>query len=245
MEARKRIIAVLDVDSAEIAREIVTELRDEVGAFKIGLQLFTAAGPTFVRELTQSGVRVFLDLKYHDIPNTVACASVEAARLGVWMFNMHALGGREMMSNAVKAVDDVCAREGLNRPLLIGVTILTSSDQGTLNEVGIGRDVADEVLKLAQLTAECGLDGIVASPREVEMIRGAMGTDFVVVTPGIRPAGKTRQVVATSDDQKRVTNPSSAVAAGSDYLVIGRPILQAADRRDAVRQIVEEIQVNQ
>lgn len=245
MEEKNRIIAVLDVDSADIAREIVAELRDDVGAFKIGMQLFTAAGPIFVRELADSGIRVFLDLKYHDIPNTVACASVEAARLGVWMFNMHALGGREMMSTAVKAVDDVCEREGVRRPLMIGVTILTSADQGSLNEVGISHDVADEVLRLAQLTAECGLDGIVASPHEVKMIREVLGPDFVVVTPGIRPETEPGRDFATSDDQKRVTSPSSAVAAGSDFLVIGRPILSAPDRRDAVRRIVEEIQVIQ
>ncbi len=242
MEPKNRIIAVLDVDSADVAREIVAELRGEVGAFKIGLQLFTAAGPSFVRELTESGVRVFLDLKYHDIPNTVAGASVEAVRLGVWMFNMHALGGPEMMSAAVKAVDEVCGREGLARPLIIGVTVLTSSDQDTLRDVGIAGEVADEVLKLAQLTAKCGLDGIVASPQEVELIRGAIGSEFVVVTPGIRPESTAAQNFATSDDQKRVTSPSSAVAAGSDYLVIGRPILSAPDRRRAVRKIVEEIQ---
>lgn len=242
MEPKNRIIAVLDVDTADVAREIVAELRDEVGAFKIGLQLFTAAGPSFVRELTRSGVRVFLDLKFHDIPNTVACASVEATRLGVWMFNMHALGGREMMTAAVRAVDGVCAREGLARPLMIGVTVLTSSDRETLQEIGVGHEVADEVLKLAQLTAKCGLDGVVASPQEVDMIRGGIGSEFIVVTPGIRPETAAAQNFATSDDQKRVTSPSSAVAAGSDYLVIGRPILAAPDRRSAVRRIVEEIQ---
>ena len=150
----------------------MSELKSEVGAFKIGLQLFTSAGPSFVRELCEWGVKVFLDLKFHDIPNTVAKAGVEAAKLGVWMFNVHALGGSEMMRRTVAEVNEACLKATIDRPKIIGVTVLTSADRSTLDEVGIEREVDEEVLKLARLTAECSLDGVVASPHEVAGIRG-------------------------------------------------------------------------
>ncbi len=232
---RDRIIVALDVDSAEKAREITRELAGHVGAFKVGLQLFTLAGPEFVRELTADGHKIFLDLKFHDIPNTVAKASVEAARLGVWMFNVHASGGSEMMKTAVKEVDKVCEAEQRERPLMIAVTLLTSSNAQTLHEIGFEVDVDGQVVRLASLAESAGMDGVVASPREVPAIRaGVSRSSFLTVTPGIRPEN------ATIDDQKRVTTLRQALAGGSDYAVIGRPITQATDRVAAVDQIVAE-----
>ena len=236
IKTKDRIIVALDVETADTAREIVDEIGNEIGALKIGLQLFTAAGLAFVRELTDSGRKVFLDLKFHDIPNTVAGASVEAARLDVWMFNMHAGGGREMMSMAAEAVQEFCDREGREKPLMIGVTLLTSSNAETLKDLGIGVTVEEYVVRLARDTAASGLDGVVASPVEAAAIRDSIGAaDFVIVTPGIRPNNETR------DDQKRVTTPAEALAAGSDYLVIGRPITSVPDKQAAVRKIIEDI----
>lgn len=233
--AGERIIVALDVSSADIALEIVSELKDHAGAFKVGLQLFTSAGPAFVRKLVESGIKVFLDLKFHDIPNTVARAGVEACRLGLWMFNVHALGGREMMRRAADEVREVCIRENLVVPKIIGVTVLTSSDRETLAEVGIEGDVESAVKRLVALTADAGLDGVVASPHELKMIRETTGAEFLVVVPGIRPD------FATQDDQKRVMTPSGALSAGSDYLVVGRPITDAADRPAALERILDEI----
>ena len=233
---KDKIIVALDVSTAGEALSIVNELKGSVGAFKVGLQLFTSAGPDFVRKLVHVGSRVFFDLKYHDIPNTVAKASVEAARLGVWMFNVHASGGSEMMRQASNEVDEACEREGIDRPLIIAVTVLTSSSSGTLSEVGVQNETQTQVLKLAELTAKCGLDGVVASPLEIERIRTRIASDkFVIVTPGIRPAS------ATKDDQKRVMTPAEAVHVGADHLVIGRPITGAPDRLRAVEKILEEI----
>ena len=236
-ESKNQIIVALDVATAEEARQIIKELSGEVGAFKIGLQLFTAAGASFVRETIAAGAKIFLDVKFHDIPNTVARAATEAARLGVWMVNVHALGGAEMMRKTVEAVREVCAKENLEQPKIIGVTVLTSSNQATLREVGIETETREEVLKLAGLAAECELDGVVASPLEIEAIRAQVEKpNFLVVTPGIRPN------FATNDDQKRVMTAKDAMAAGADYLVIGRPILQAENRLAAVRKISEEIE---
>jgi len=236
---RDRIIVALDVDSAEKAREITRELTGQVGAFKVGLQLFTLAGPEFVRELAADGHKIFLDLKFHDIPNTVATASVEAARLGVWMFNVHAAGGSEMMKLAVTEVDKVCEIEKIERPLMIAVTVLTSSNAETLSETGFSGEVDEQVVLLARLAESVGMDGVVASPREVNAIRAAVSRQgFLAVTPGIRPE------TATIDDQKRVTTLRRALAGGSDYAVIGRPITQAADRLAAVEQIVAECLAN-
>ena len=233
---RDRIIVALDVDSAEKACAIVGELRGHVGAFKVGLQLFAAAGPQLVREFTSSGVNIFLDLKFHDIPNTVAKASVEAARLGVWMFNIHASGGSHMMKQTAAEVDEACGRENLTRPLIIGVTVLTSANVYTINEVGVAGDIESQVVRLARLASTSGLDGVVASPQEVTAIRNAVSDrDFMTVTPGIRPLS------ATDDDQKRVTTFGRAMASGSDYVVIGRPIVQAKDRLAAVEQIIAEV----
>jgi orotidine-5'-phosphate decarboxylase len=234
---KEKIIVALDVETADEARKIIGEIGGEVGAFKIGLQLFTAAGASFVRELVAQNIKIFLDVKFHDIPNTVAKASVEAARLGVWMFNIHALGGGEMMRRTVENVREVCAKENLVQPKIIGVTVLTSSNQETLREVGIVPEIDSQVVNLAQLTAKCGLDGVVASPLEVEKIRlNVAEKDFLIVTPGIRPN------FATNDDQKRVMTPGEAIRQGADYLVIGRPITHSDDKLSAVKQILEEIE---
>ena len=235
MESAKRVIVALDVDSADEARSIVTELKANAAAFKVGLQLFTAAGPDLVRDLAREN-RIFLDLKFHDIPTTVANAGIEAARLGVWMFNVHASGGREMMQRTVQEVAGVCDREGLQQPLIIGVTVLTSSNVATLLDIGLDTTPDEQVVRLAKLTAESGLDGVVASPLEASAVRREVGReDFLIVTPGVRP------VTATNDDQKRVMTPGRSAAAGSNYLVVGRPIVRANDRLQALVAIQKEI----
>ena len=234
---KEKLIIALDVSTTDEARKIVDELKDAVGGFKIGLQLFVAEGGGFVRELTESGARVFLDLKFHDIPNTVAAAAIEAARLGVWMFNLHAAGGSEMMERTASAVRETCAREQLRQPKIIGVTVLTSSNRESLSEVGIETDVLSQVVKLAKLTESCGLDGVVASPLEIAAIRQTVGKDFLIVTPGIR-----RESAIAGDDQKRVLTAREAVRAGADYLVVGRPILGAENRRRAAENILAEIE---
>lgn len=233
---RNKIIVALDVPTAGEAEEIIRELREEVGAFKIGLQLFTSAGASFVRKIVDQEVRIFLDVKFHDIPNTVAKASVEVARLGVWMFNVHAQGGGEMLRRTAGEVGEFCERENLKKPKIIGVTVLTSLAQADLKDVGVEKNLSEQVTDLARLVGENGLDGVVASTHEVKSIREKIpGGDFLIVTPGIRPE------FALRDDQKRVMTPSEAVKAGADFLVIGRPITQAADKRSAVRQIIEEM----
>lgn len=236
VSAKEKLIVALDVKTAAEAERIVDELHDVAGAFKVGLQLFTAAGPEFVRRLSAEGKKIFLDLKFHDIPNTVAKASVEAARLGVWMFNVHAAGGGEMMRRTVSDVSETCQREGLPMPKVIAVTVLTSFDGVALSETGIERGVEGQVLRLGGLAAKCGIAGVVASPLEIKVLRSAIAApDFLIVTPGVRPS------FATNDDQRRVTTPGEAVAAGSDYIVVGRPVIKANDRREAVAKIVEEI----
>jgi orotidine-5'-phosphate decarboxylase len=234
---KEKIIVALDVETVAEARSIIDEISGEVGAFKIGLQLFTAAGASFVREVVGQNIRLFLDVKFHDIPNTVAKASVEVARLGVWMFNVHASGGGEMMRRTVENVREVCDRENLAPPKIIGVTVLTSANRETLREVGIVKEIDSQVVNLARLTAKCGLDGVVASPLEVETLRRNIEKqDFLIVTPGIRPS------FATNDDQKRVMTPKEAMSQGADYLVIGRPITAQDDKLAAVRKILEEIE---
>jgi orotidine-5'-phosphate decarboxylase len=231
-----KLIVALDVGSAREALELFQRLRGFVRHFKIGSQLFTAAGPQIVREIAQAGGRVFLDLKFHDIPNTVAAASVEAARLGVWMLNLHALGGALMMRRTVEALTETAEREGLVRPKLIAVTVLTSADAATLAEVGIQSEPLGQVLALARLASDCGMDGIVASPHEVKAVRDVVKrADFTLVTPGVRPAGN------AADDQKRVMTPAQAISAGADYLVIGRAILRAPDPVGAARKICAEM----
>lgn len=239
---KDKIIVALDVPKEIQAREIIAQLKNEVGAFKIGLQLFTAVGGGFVREMAKSRVKIFLDLKYHDIPNTVAKAAVEAARLGVWMFNVHITGGSEMMLRAVDEMREVCDKERLIEPKIIGVTVLTSSNDTTLQEVGIKNKTSEHVLKLAHLASKCGLDGVVASPQEVSLIRTEIENKrFLIVTPGIRPPQNLKKLDST-DDQKRIMTPSEAIRSGSDFLVIGRPIIKSKDVVGAVRQIMHDIE---
>ncbi len=235
-DSREKLIVALDVESGEIARDIVADLLGVVSTFKIGLQLFSAAGGSFVSELAATGARVFLDLKFHDIPNTVSKAGIEAARLGVWMFNVHASGGSEMMKQTVNDVGEFCLKSNLALPRIIGVTVLTSSNADTLREVGIGGGVDEYVARLARLTAESGLHGVVASSNEIGVIRSVVDDpDFLIVTPGIRPLS------ATNDDQKRVMTPGAAIAKGSNYLVIGRPIIAAPEPRIEAMRILEQM----
>lgn len=235
--ARERLIVALDVASEHEATQLVDELLPLGVSFKIGLQLFTSAGPGIVRKIAERGGRVFLDLKFHDIPNTVAAAAVEAARIGVWMFNVHASGGSEMMKRTVGSVNEAVERDGLNRPLIIAVTVLTSSAQATLDEIGVSSDVESSVLRLVRLTSQSGLDGVVASAVEAPSIRHTVADPaFLIVTPGIRPAS------ATNDDQKRVMTPAAALRAGSDHLVIGRPITSAPSPAAAAQEILNELE---
>jgi len=231
-EARKKIIFALDVNGLDEVDRYAEMLSGRVGMFKVGKELFTAAGPEAVRKVLARGGELFLDLKYHDIPNTVARASIEAARLGARFVDMHALGGAEMMATAAGAV---CVEFGDQRPMLLAITILTSSTAETLQGVGIEYPLDQMVVRLAKLAQESGMDGVVASPLEIRLIREACGPDFLIVTPGVRPS------FAAIDDQKRILTPGEAVAAGADYLVIGRPIAKAVDPVEAVEMIVDEI----
>jgi orotidine-5'-phosphate decarboxylase len=234
---RNPIIIALDVDSADQALGLVERLHGIAGMFKVGKRLFTAAGPDVVRKIIAMGERVFLDLKFHDIPTTVAQAGVGAMRLGVSIFNLHALGGSRMMRATVEAINEAAEREKLERPLILGVTVLTSHTQASLNEVGIERRLEDEVVSLAQLCDASGIDGVVASPQEIIPIRNsASRPGFVILTPGVRPVG------AVNDDQIRVMTPAEAIRAGADYLVVGRPVTAAADPVGAAQQILAEIE---
>ncbi len=234
---KDRLVIALDLDNDREALALVDELRDAVGMFKVGHQLFTAYGPDIVRRITGKGARVFLDLKYHDIPNTVASASAEAVKLGVSIFNVHALGGLDMMKAAVAAAHAAADKQDLPRPLVLAVTILTSMDEGALRrDLKINRSLRREVAHLAELAQRAGMSGVVASPQEITMLRKAVRGPFVILTPGVRPAWSGK------DDQKRVMTPGEAIASGADYIVVGRPVLNAADRRAAVEMIVRELE---
>lgn len=232
-EAREKVIFALDVNEFSEVEQWASLIADHVGMFKIGKQLFTACGPAAVRMIQKHGGEVFLDLKYHDIPNTVAMASLEAARMGVKLLNLHALGGYEMMARTMETLE--AGFKGGERAKVLAVTILTSSTEETLRGVGIELPVPEMVVRLATLAQKAGIDGVVASPQEVGLIREACGRDFLVVTPGVRPA------FASVDDQKRIMTPFEAVSAGADYLVIGRPISAAADPVAAAEAILTEI----
>ena len=234
---KDRIIIALDLGNDREALALVDELMGEVGMFKVGHQLFTAYGPDIVRRIRDKGARVFLDLKYHDIPNTVAKASAEAVKLGVSIFNVHALGGLDMMRAAVAAAKEASERLNLPLPLILAVTILTSMDDSALRrDLKITRSLRREVSHLAELAQRAGMSGVVASPQEITMLRKAIRGRFVVLTPGVRPAW------AGKDDQKRVMTPGEAIAAGADYLVVGRPVLNSVDRKEAVHKIINEIE---
>ena len=240
MNAKEKLIVALDVDNAGRALELFDALSDSVGMFKIGMQLFTAAGPDVVRRIVSRGGKVFLDLKYHDIPNTVAMAAVEATRLGVSLFNIHTSGGHEMMQRTAEAVAEVAHRENLVQPKILGVTVLTSIDQQTLRQIGIDEEPQAVVGRLALMAQAAGLDGVVASAQEIKVIRAAVSQtkraeDFLIVTPGIRSS------TSDSHDQRRTMTIGDAIRAGADYLVIGRPILAANDPVDAARVFVNQI----
>lgn len=224
-----KIIVALDYADAASALKLVNQLDPALCRIKVGKELFTAVGPQFVEELSRSGFGVFLDLKFHDIPNTVAKACDAASNLGVWMLNVHASGGLEMMQAAQQAVSN-----SVEKPILIAVTVLTSMNQTSLNQIGIITDLATHVLNLAKLTQQAGLAGVVCSALEAPTLRQELGKDFCLVTPGIRPAN------ASLDDQSRVVSPAAALQNGASYLVIGRPITQAADPLKALEAIYAE-----
>ena len=229
-----QLLVALDVDTVAQARALAGRLRGVVGGFKIGSRLFTSEGPAFVEELAARGDRVFLDLKFHDIPNTVAGAVAAATRLGVWMLNVHASGGATMMRAARAAADEEAARRSRPAPLVIAVTMLTSFDQPALAEIGLQASVADQVGRLAALTEACGLDGVVASAHEIDIIRRRCHGSFAVVTPGIRGSSDQR------GDQSRTMSAAEALTAGATYLVVGRPIVEAADPRAAAERLAAE-----
>jgi len=233
---RGRLIVALDLDSSREALGYVNRLLPEVGLFKVGKQLFLRAGPSIVRSIRERGGEVFLDLKFHDIPRTVARAGVEAARLGAYMFNVHASGSLGMMERTVTEVRRVCRTEGLRRPKILAVTVLTSLDRSDLQLVGVRGKVEDQVVRLASLARDAGMDGVVASPREIEPIRRECGSPFLIVTPGVRPTSH------EWGDQKRVMTPAEAIAAGADYLVVGRSILDSGDPVVAAREIVADME---
>ncbi len=235
-DARDRILVALDVESLTDAEALLDRLAGAVTGVKVGSQLFTAAGPAAVEAALKRGVRVFLDLKFHDIPNTVAGAVREATRLGVFMLNVHAGGGRAMMRAAAEAAAKAAAEFKLPRPLCLGVTVLTSLDGRTLaTELGVHGNVPAHVLRLADHARAAGLDGCVASPHEIALLRRALGSAWVIVTPGLRPA-------ATDDDQARVATAAAAVRAGADYLAIGRPLPGAPEPAAAVATLVASLQ---
>ena len=235
--AAERLLVALDVETGERALELASVLKDLAGGFKVGTRLFTLEGPGLVSELTRRGARVFLDLKFHDIPNTVAQAVESAVQTGAWIINVHAAGGVPMMQGAVKAGRETAQRLGQPPPLLIAVTVLTSMNDQVLRDIGVQRSMLDQVVALAKMTRDAGMDGVVASPHETAAIRRACGDGFLIVTPGIRGAS----AQATPDDQARTTGPAEAVRAGASYIVVGRPIIAAADPRAAAEAIVEEL----
>lgn len=236
-EAAGRVMVALDYPDAAAAEALVLSLEGIPCFMKVGMQLFYAAGPSFVADLKARGYKVFLDLKMHDIPNTVKGGANSIAKLGVDVFNVHAAGGLAMMNAAMEGVESALQADAkLQRPLVIAVTQLTSTSQAVLNdEIGIGGSVADAVVRYAKLAKEAGLGGVVASPQEVRSIKSACGVSFRTITPGIRPAG------ADIGDQSRIMTPREALAQGTDYMVIGRPITAAADPRQALESIIEEL----
>ena len=233
-----RLIVALDVDSEERAVNLIEKLQDDVMFFKVGFELFSSCGPDIVKAVTKRGCKIFLDLKFHDIPNTVSKAAVAVTRLGVSLFNVHALGGFDMMKKTADAVREEAERLDIMRPKILAVTILTSMDENALKNVGIRATIEDEVLALATLASQAGLDGVVASAVEARRLRQALGEDFLIVTPGVRPAG------SIAGDQKRIATPKEALENGASHIVVGRPITEADDPVEATRKILEEISRN-
>jgi orotidine-5'-phosphate decarboxylase len=230
MNVQDRLIVALDVSGATQARQIIQTIGEAATTYKIGKQLFTAEGPQVVRDLVACGKKVFLDLKYHDIPNTVAAAVRSAAELGVSMLTVHASGGSKMLKAAVEA-----STHSSSKPMVLAVTVLTSLSEADLQELGIAGNVLTQVLRLGALARAAGCGGLVASAQEARALRQTLGEGFAIVTPGVRPAG------TSAGDQSRVVTPKDAIAAGATYLVVGRPIIEAADPAKAARQIADEI----
>lgn len=236
MKANERIILALDVPGYDEAMDTVRTFREHIDIFKIGLELFTSAGPRIVEDINAMGKKIFLDLKFHDIPNTVARSALAAARLGVFMFNVHACGGSEMMKQAAGALAEYSVKNNVPKPKLIGVTVLTSIDTKTLrDDMGVAADMPDQVRHLASLARTSGLDGVVASPEDAADLRARFGRDFLIVTPGIRPSW------SAMDDQKRASTPRAALENGASYLVIGRAVTSAPDPIEALKKIEDEI----
>ncbi|MGA3175117.1 MAG: orotidine-5'-phosphate decarboxylase [Syntrophorhabdales bacterium] len=234
MNAKERMILALDVENFREAQELVSRFGGHVGMFKVGKQLFTHCGPKIVDFLKDRGAKVFLDLKYHDIPNTVSKAAVEAAKLGVDMFNVHASGGFAMMAQAREAVEEAAGTQAVRRPVIIAVTVLTSIDDAELKRMGIGMSPRELTRRLALLAKEAGLDGVVASGQEIDLIRESCGTEFVIVTPGVR-------ISDTKDDQKRTAGPGEAIRKGATYIVLGRTVLAAKDPVETLAFVEEQI----
>ncbi|NLC51395.1 MAG: orotidine-5'-phosphate decarboxylase [Firmicutes bacterium] len=236
MDMRERLIIALDFSRADEALALVDELKDLVSFYKVGMQLFNAEGPGIIERLRKKGVKIFLDLKYHDIPNTVAGAAEVAVRQGVEMFNLHLSGGRKMVETTLARVNKTVEETAMPRPLLLGVTVLTSLDEKTLQEeIGIRRSLKEQVLYLAKMGEAAGLDGVVASPQELGLLRRSLGESFLIVTPGVRPSW------AAPNEQKRITTPEEAIQKGSDYLVVGRPVTKNASPREAAKKIITEM----
>lgn len=235
MNRSNKLIVALDVPSLKEAEKIVKILTPLVRIFKIGKELFTSAGPEAVRMVRRHKAKVFLDLKFHDIPNTVGAACEAAVRLGVFMLNVHASGGKQMLFQAVQAVHKAAAKERINPPILLGVTVLTSLTDADLKDIGVNQKTAKQVERLARLSKACGLDGVVASGREIGLIRKAVPKPFLVITPGVRP------LWAAQGDQKRIVTPKQAIEDGADLIVVGRPITENPDPRAATKKILAEI----
>jgi orotidine-5'-phosphate decarboxylase len=236
LTSKDKLIVALDVDTPAKALDLVQRLHNVAGMFKVGSQLFTAAGPQIVRDIIALNSKVFLDLKFHDIPHQIAGAARSAAELGVSLFTIHASGGSEMMRRAAESVAEVSQQTGV-RSRVLAITVLTSMDATTLSDIGVSSTPSESVMRLVKLAEAAGVDGVVASPQEIETIRSTVSNpNFLVVTPGIRPAA------AANEDQKRVATPASAIAAGASYLVVGRPITGAPDPLAAAEQIIAEMQ---
>ncbi len=236
MQSKEKIILALDVSDVKYALELVDKFSDYVDIYKVGLELFTAVGPSVVEQINQRGKKVFLDLKFHDISNTVIKAALNATRLGVHMFNLHASGGVEMMRRCKEAVVDLCLRENLRRPKLLGVTVLTGLSQEVLkDELAIQHSLRTHVKQLSKLSVDAGLDGVVASGHEVAMLRNHFGKNFLIVTPGIRTSW------SPPDDQKRTMTPRQAIREGADYIVLGRAVMNQPDPFKALELITAEI----
>ena len=241
MSAKDRLIVALDVETSAKALDLVNELNQVAGMFKVGSQLFTSAGPQIVKDIIGLGSKVFLDLKFHDIPHQVAGAARSAAELGVSLFTVHASGGSEMMQRAVESVSEVAEQNGRVRSKVLAISVLTSIDATILAQIGMSTNPADSVLRLVRLAESSGVDGVVASPQEIETIRKSVpNSEFLIVTPGIRPSRS--ETTSKQEDQKRVATPQAAIAAGASYLVVGRPITGAPDPLAAAHEIIAEME---